>query len=112
VRLSEHFDSSEFACRHCGVIKVSDELVMRLELLRGIVGEPLVVVSGYRCPAHNLAIRGAKRSRHMAGEAADLKPTYARISQAAHAGFLGIGSRDGYATHVDVREKAARWLYG
>lgn len=111
MRLSPHFDSDEFACRHCGRSEVTDELVMRLERLRAIVGRPLVVVSGFRCPQHNRAVGGAKRSRHLSGEAADLEVGYARVSEAAHAGFLGIGAKRGWATHVDVRKEPARWQY-
>jgi uncharacterized protein YcbK (DUF882 family) len=112
MRVSEHFLQREFACRHCGQVRIVPELVERLEHLRRIVGEPLVVVSGYRCATHNTAIGGAARSRHLLGEAVDLRHGYARVSQAAHAGFLGIGRRGGWAVHVDVREKPARWSYG
>ncbi len=109
--LSTHFDREEFGCRHCGKVKVADELVVRLERLRAEVGEPLVVVSGYRCPVHNAAVGGKARSQHLLGQAVDLRPTYARVSQAAHVGFTGIGQRNGWATHVDIRPKAARWSY-
>lgn len=112
MRVSPHFLQREFACRHCGQARVSPHLVEHLERLRAIVGEPLVVVSGYRCPTHNKAVGGAPRSYHLLGEAVDLAYGYARVSQAAHAGFTGIGRREGWATHVDVREHPARWTYG
>jgi len=44
-----------------------------LEPTREIIG-PLHVTSGYRSPALNAAIGGAKDSQHMQGEAADLIP--------------------------------------
>lgn len=111
MRLSEHFDSREFRCRHCSVVKVSDELVMRLELLRGLVGAPLVIVSAFRCPAHNEAVGGAPKSRHLLGEAVDLRVPYATVWQARSAGFRGIGTLKGSARHVDVRRSPASWSY-
>jgi hypothetical protein len=111
VKLSPHFDSREFACRHCGVELWTDHLVEHLERLRGIIGEPLLIVSAYRCAVHNARIGGAGGSMHLTGEAVDLRRGYARVSQASHAGFTGIGASLGWATHVDVREKPARWVY-
>lgn len=35
---------------------------------------PIRLVSGYRTPAHNAAVGGAKGSKHMTGLAADIKP--------------------------------------
>lgn len=34
-------------------------------------GAPILISSGYRCPALNRAIGGSAKSQHMAGEAAD-----------------------------------------
>lgn len=43
-----------------------------LDPLRQSWGEPIIVTSGYRCPALNKAVGGAKNSTHMRGEAADI----------------------------------------
>lgn len=45
-----------------------------LEPLRQWYGKPIVISSGYRCPAVNNhpEVRGATKSQHMTGEAADL----------------------------------------
>ena len=40
--------------------------------LREWYGKPIVVNSGYRCPALNKAVGGATTSQHMSGQAADL----------------------------------------
>jgi uncharacterized protein YcbK (DUF882 family) len=73
---------------------------------------PLFILSAYRTPAQNAAVGGASRSRHLVGEAADIPAGYATTAQAAAAGFTGIGSRDGWAVHVDVRDgPPARWVY-
>jgi uncharacterized protein YcbK (DUF882 family) len=101
--LSLHFSKREFACRHCREAVVEPRLVTKLEQLRKLTGRPLVVVSGYRCPVWNRAVGGARRSYHLTGQAADLKYGYATEDQARRAGFTGIGVRDGWAVHVDVR---------
>lgn len=112
MRLSPHFVEREFACKHCGRVRVSPHLVQHLERLRALVGRPCNIVSGYRCAEHNAAVGGASRSRHLHGDAADLIRGYATLDQAVAAGFTGIGTRGIYAVHVDVRPgPAARWRY-
>lgn len=110
--LSPHFDSAEFACHHCGAVKIAGDLVEHLEQLRSLVGRPLVVVSGYRCAVHNRAVGGARKSQHLAGTAADLEFGYATVTQARVAGFVGVGMKNRWATHVDMRAGArAGWRY-
>ena len=46
--------------------------VEMLEPLRQEVGRPLLLTSGYRCPALNRAVGGKANSQHLRGEAADL----------------------------------------
>jgi zinc D-Ala-D-Ala carboxypeptidase len=112
ARSSQHFNASEFACPHCGATFVRPALLARLERLRAKVGRPLRIVSGYRCPPHNAAIGGASDSQHVYAAAADIPAGYCSPSLAAQCGFVGIGSRHGWAVHVDVRDgPAARWTY-
>jgi zinc D-Ala-D-Ala carboxypeptidase len=75
-RISEHFQLVEFACPHCRWPRANRKLVRNLEKLRTAryVQSGLPVVSGYRCPAHNAAIKGAKGSQHLQGRAADIPP--------------------------------------
>lgn len=48
-----------------------------LQRIRETLGCPVFISSGYRCPALNRAIGGAKNSAHMAGLAADfVSPGY------------------------------------
>jgi hypothetical protein len=47
-------------------------LASGLETVRATLGAPIIVTSGYRCPALNQAVRGAPDSQHMRGEAADI----------------------------------------
>ena len=44
-----------------------------LDPLREKWGAPIIVSSGYRCPALNRAVGGAQNSQHTKGEAADIK---------------------------------------
>lgn len=43
-----------------------------LDPLRHAWGHPIIVSSGYRSPAVNAAVQGAKNSQHMKGQAADI----------------------------------------
>lgn len=43
-----------------------------LDPLRERYGKPIIVNSGYRCPALNKAVKGSKTSSHMKGLAADI----------------------------------------
>lgn len=43
-----------------------------LQPLRDKLGKPVIINSGYRCPALNKAIGGATHSQHMQGQAADI----------------------------------------
>lgn len=112
MKLSDHFDSGEFACHcGCGVSAPSAGLVDALERLRAIVGKPLIVVSGTRCVRRNRAVGGATNSRHLPkwrgghSEAADIRKGYATIAQAKAAGFTGIGYDPAtkLVVHVDTR---------
>lgn len=73
--------------------------------------KPLVIISGYRTPAHNAAVGGAKASRHMTGDAVDIRPGVIRPAQARELGWRGIGVRDGWAVHLDLRPTPATWTY-
>ncbi len=52
---------------------VSPDKDYGLNLLRAEYGAPRAVNSGFRDPAHNKKIGGAKRSRHQFGDAVDLR---------------------------------------
>lgn len=124
LKLSEHFQASEFKCK-CGgnhEIKIDEELINKLERLRGVFGGKIVITSGYRCPAHSVAVGGYGGDRHTKGQAADIKVYYPGgkivdtrlVACAAQTiGFYGIGNIDKTYTaiHVDTREAVAKW-YG
>ena len=44
-----------------------------LQPVRDYYGKPVVINSGYRCPSLNTAVKGAKNSQHLTGEACDFE---------------------------------------
>lgn len=111
--LSPHFSRSEFRDKRTRELVGPDRrLVDVLEAIRALTGNPLTITSGYRSPSTNAAVGGAKRSQHLVGRAADIPAGRATVAQAEAAGATGIGEKDGWAVHVDVRPgPPARWSY-
>ena len=83
--LTPHFRLSEFSRSSTADSKgidnsVPEELIPSLknlcqqvlEPLRQHFGIPVVISSGYRCPALNQAVGGVANSQHLTGEAADI----------------------------------------
>lgn len=108
-----HFSWNELGRPPLALRPASRRLAAALERLRSLRGDrPLTIVSAYRSASRNAAVGGAPRSRHLVGDAADIPRGYATTRQAAAAGFVGIGSLNGWAIHVDVRPgPPARWTY-
>ena len=121
-RLSEHFALAEFACKcgrwpRCTRTRPLPALVAALETARARhYPTGLVIESGVRCAVHNATVGGAKRSRHVAGAAADLRVPRMRIREAIACGFVGIGvrraGRQWIVSHVDIRSgPVVVWQY-
>ncbi len=118
--LSLHFDSSEFLCRdNCGKVHVDPGLIYLLEKARELIGRPIVIHSGFRCPEHNKAVGGKPNSAHLTGEAADIVCAFSADRYDLIRTFLTLGvSRIGIGAnfiHVDVSMMLPRpciWLYG
>jgi len=85
MKLSEHFDLSEFIrsdyAKRNGINNIPNaeqtenlrELCINiLEPLRNHFQIPILLSSGFRCDALNKAIGGAKNSQHTTGEAVDI----------------------------------------
>ena len=77
MRISEHFRLREFECPCCRCVQVAPGLLYRLEALRELWGQPIHITSGYRCPEHNVWVKGVPKSLHMAGQAADVVVPFA-----------------------------------
>uniref|UniRef100_A0AAU8B2B9 Peptidase n=1 Tax=Dulem virus 195 TaxID=3145672 RepID=A0AAU8B2B9_9VIRU len=113
--LSDHFRVNEFRCKDgSDPVFVDGRLLLILEYVRSRFGKPVVVNSGYRTPAYNKKIGGAKFSQHMYGRAADIvvkgvKPldVYNCLCE-AFPNTCGFGLYASFV-HVDYRETKSRW---
>jgi len=117
MKLSKHFSEREFRCPLSGESRVSESLVTALEELRALIGLPITVLSGYRCPRYNQFIGGAQSSEHVRGQAADITVSGLPLKQlyeaalkvtAFYNGGIGIYPKENML-HVDVRGRTARW---
>lgn len=133
AKLTPHFDIHEFRqfARHgFSETEYPKEweqerllpLCQVLEVIRAELGRPIKIVSGYRSPAYNKAIGGAKASQHMAGCAADIvvadlnanivHDVILRLHKEKKIKIGGLGKYPNFC-HVDVRsikgKGLARW---
>jgi len=110
--IKEYFQDAELTCR-CGCGMMPDHRAVELlYALRIMLGGPVVVTSGARCSAHNLAVGGKEDSYHAKGQAFDLVvPRLELIVEfAPMVGFHGIGVSENFV-HVDTRKKPTYWRY-
>lgn len=93
------------------------QIAIAADTARGQFGAPIRILSGYRSPAYNKAIRGAKHSRHLQFDALDLAPMNGKISH-LHAilkrlrkegAFCGGIGRYSTFIHIDNRGHIADW---
>lgn len=103
----------EFKSKGNGWIKVHRELVRGLVEYRKRYG-PTRIVSGYRDPAHNAAVGGAKNSQHLYGNGVDLDPKASVNAVRNLRKFSGIGIQraTGLVRHVDVRHMGPNTTHG
>lgn len=86
-------------------------LANRLQVIRDLIGKPILINSGYRSPAHNQAVGGASQSQHLNGMAVDIVVTGmpAKELQSLLKNWSGgMGCYQHY-THLDIRPQKARW---
>jgi zinc D-Ala-D-Ala carboxypeptidase len=115
-----NFSPREFACKGTGRVAWVPATVDKLQALRSRVG-PMIVVSAYRSPEHNAALRrrgigAARNSRHMQADAYDVSMAnhnpHEYVRAANEIGFDGIGTyppAGGNFVHVDTRGWRSRW---
>lgn len=83
VRLTAHFDLAEFTRSNVAAAKGIDntpppDVVRRIwstaghmEMIRALLGKPILISSGYRCSELNKAVGGVANSAHQTGYAVD-----------------------------------------
>ena len=83
MRLTNHFTLDELVASQTAARRNIDNtppaglannllhLAQGLEMIRMLLGAPILISSGYRCPELNALVGGAKNSQHMQGKAAD-----------------------------------------
>ena len=93
MKLTEHFTLEEFTRSTTGERakinnSVPDDLMpniqltaIKLELVRKALGKPIIITSGYRCPALNARVGGASTSAHTKGLAVDFHSPYGTPKQ-------------------------------
>lgn len=123
-KLSTNFDWSEFQSSDGAAmpeqVKANiKKLVPNLEKIREAAGNrPMRINSGYRSPAHNTAIGGAKNSYHTKGMAADFtiqgmkaKEVQQLVKDLISSGQIVQGGLGSYKTftHYDIRGTKSRW---
>lgn len=96
------------------------ELLESLQVIRDHFQKPIIIISGYRSPARNEVVGGAKKSQHMEAKAADIKiagisteEIYNRIDKLMNQGKIKTGGLGFYPSqgfvHYDIRGVKARW---
>lgn len=91
-----------------------DELVGTvLDPLRAAYGKRIFVSSGYRCPALNIAVNGAKTSVHQKGYAADLQPEgpFAEFRDFVVEWFRKTGTKFDQLLLESDRRTGAKWIH-
>lgn len=110
----KHFKYDEFDCKHCGKNWTDIGLIDKLDKIREEYEKPITVTCGYRCPGHNMAVGGVRKSQHVQGKAADitgpdLDELYVLCLK--HFKAVGDGRPKGFI-HVDLRaDRDYRWTY-
>ena len=122
MKLTNNFNLNEFNKHNFllteTILRNIQELAKNLQVLRDEVKKPIKITSGYRDSSFNKKIGGATQSRHITGQAADLKiegytpkQVAVIIEKLIAAGKMKQGGLGIYSTwiHYDVRGTAARW---
>lgn len=116
---AKYFRREEFACkcgRHCNgyPVEPSEKLLKVLDEIRERTGLPVYINSGIRCKLHNANEGGASDSRHLYGDAADIRCPGMTPRQLYNIACEVVGNSGGvgiysWGIHVDTRGYNARW---
>lgn len=115
---SKHFKLEEFACNDGTPVPEEfysnvQELMNNLEVIREYFGNFAIKInSGYRTPAYNKSVGGAKKSQHLTASAADFRMNITprivqdAVEQLQKDGKIKEGGLGRYSTftHYDIGE--------
>lgn len=104
----KNFTLDEFKCPCCGRNDMELMFLRKLDLARDLAGVPFKITSAFRCEKHNDNVGGEEDSRHLIGEAVDIRArsqeARGRIIKACHEVGLvsfSISKNPGFI-HVDT----------
>ena len=123
MKLTENFDSKEFACNDGTVVprcyfSNMRELANNLQILHDSLGLPVRIRSGYRTVEYNKKVGGVDTSHHLTCSAADiwvlgLSPRILglKIKNLIKEGKMKNGGLGIYPSfvHYDTKDFGARW---
>lgn len=122
--LSPYFSTSDFSCKcnfpDCKKQRISKTIIVRLDLIRKEVKQPIIVTSAYRCVKYQAFLRAAgintvvaKVSQHELGNAVDAIPKDGDVQKfipVCEKHFDSIGLAKNFL-HLDLRNGKRRWNY-
>ena len=123
MQLTRNFKLSEFECKSgCempeSVLMEVKKLANQLQIIRDFIQQPIYINSGYRCKEHNAKIGGVKNSKHILGQAADMRvdnvspeDLYEAIENLIKFNHIFEGGLGIYKTwiHYDIKLTRSRW---
>lgn len=99
--------------------RVNPVLIEKVRNVARKFGKTLTITSGYRSPAHNARVSGARRSQHLQANAVDISGAsftnderLQLVALASAEGINGIGVYNDKSLHFDVRGTKAAWGSG
>lgn len=122
--LTKNFSYDEFVCKcPCHICNINKEFIKRLQTARDIARIPFKIISGCRCPSHNVASGGKPSSDHITTKAIqcvgadiscyDSRARFTIFGAAMEAGFKRIGLAKTFI-HLGMSEELPQevfWLY-
>ena len=82
-----------------------------LDPIRRRYGAPIIVTSGYRCPALNTAVGGVTNSHHIVGCAADITTGYIEQNKVLYALIVEMQTTHTIRFTQLIAEEGYRWLH-
>lgn len=112
TQITKHFNSREFKCPECNEVRISSELINKVEdLFNKVNASKCIVSSGYRSSEYDIKMNGFA-GKHSEGLAMDCCfydknneqiPSIIICCVAFDLGFTGIARITDYYVHLDIR---------